>query len=77
MKRPIQEYDDIRLTVPLECVESGHPEHILYLPAGTEGSALDDYGDAFECLLQLRADVPGGYKYAQMGVRLDQMELAE
>jgi hypothetical protein len=75
MSRPIREYDPIRLTVALECEEAGDPSNILHLPVGTEGSALIDFGDAFECLLEIPDDVPGGRRYAEMAVRLDQMEL--
>jgi hypothetical protein len=75
MSRPIREYDPIRLTVALDEPEAGEPSNILHLPVGTEGSALIDWGDAFECLLALPADVPGGFLYAETSVRLDQMEL--
>jgi hypothetical protein len=75
MTRAIRELDPIRLTVALECEDAGDKSNILHLPVGTEGSALIDWGGAFECLLALPADVPGGFRYAEMAVRLDQMEL--
>jgi len=76
MKSVIQELDPVRLTVQLECPESGNPENILTLPVGTEGSALIDWGDGFECLFDIPdPDDPGMRCYAQLGVPLDQIEL--
>jgi hypothetical protein len=75
MESVIRELDPIRLTVPLRGEEAGNREHLLDLPVGTEGTALIDWGDAFECLLAVPdpndPDMPW---YVEMAVRLDQME---
>jgi hypothetical protein len=81
MKSAIREYDPIRITVPIDALEDGTSNNILHFPIGSMGTALEDYGDAFECTLALpdpeakETDIVTD-RFATTSVRLDQMERA-